>query len=62
MQRRYVWENAHLCRWLPIVPTVRAHTIEEANAHSADERLPLSNLRKAMAVVALALVESLAKP
>src|SRR5687767_3933262 len=29
------------------------HTIEEANAHRADERLPLSDLRKATEVVAL---------
>ncbi|WP_131195722.1 M20/M25/M40 family metallo-hydrolase [Lichenihabitans psoromatis] len=40
------------------------HTIEEANAHRADERLPLSDLRKATEVVALTLVELLgsAKP
>jgi succinyl-diaminopimelate desuccinylase len=31
------------------------HTIEEANAHRADERLPLSDLHKATEVVALAL-------
>jgi acetylornithine deacetylase/succinyl-diaminopimelate desuccinylase-like protein len=36
------------------------HTIEEANAHRADERLPLSDLRKATEVVALALVDLLA--
>jgi succinyl-diaminopimelate desuccinylase len=33
------------------------HTIEEANAHRADERLPLSDLFKATEVVALALAE-----
>ena len=32
------------------------HTIEEANAHRADERLPLSDLRKATEVVALTLL------
>ena len=31
------------------------HSIEEANAHRADERLPLSDLRKATEVVALTL-------
>ncbi|HEY5907056.1 MAG TPA: M20/M25/M40 family metallo-hydrolase [Vicinamibacteria bacterium] len=35
------------------------HTIEEANAHRADERLPLSDLRKATEVVALTLVDLL---
>ena len=34
-------------------------TIEEANAHRADERLPLSDLFKATEVVALALMELL---
>ena len=33
------------------------HTIEEANAHRADERLPLSDLCKATEVVALSLAE-----
>jgi acetylornithine deacetylase/succinyl-diaminopimelate desuccinylase-like protein len=33
------------------------HTIEEANAHRADERLPLSDLYKATEVVALTLAE-----
>jgi acetylornithine deacetylase/succinyl-diaminopimelate desuccinylase-like protein len=33
------------------------HTIEEANAHRADERLPLSDLHKATEVVALTLAE-----
>ena len=33
------------------------HTIEEANAHRADERLPLSDLGKATEVVALSLAE-----
>ncbi len=32
-------------------------TIEEANAHRADERLPLSDLYKATEVIALTLVE-----
>lgn len=36
------------------------HTIEEANAHRADERLPLADLRKATAVLALSLAELLA--
>jgi succinyl-diaminopimelate desuccinylase len=36
------------------------HTIEEANAHRADERLPLSDLFKATEVVALTLREVLA--
>ncbi len=36
------------------------HTIEEANAHRADERLPLSDLQKATEVVACALAELLA--
>ncbi len=35
------------------------HTIEEANAHRADERLPLSDLYKATEVVALTLAEIL---
>jgi len=35
-------------------------TIEEANAHRADERLPLADLHKATEVVALALVDLLA--
>ncbi len=35
------------------------HTIEEANAHRADERLPLSDLKKATEVVALALLDLL---
>jgi succinyl-diaminopimelate desuccinylase len=35
-------------------------TIEEANAHRADERLPLDDLRKATEVVALTLLELLA--
>ena len=34
-------------------------TIEEANAHRADERLPLADLHRATAVVALALTELL---
>jgi acetylornithine deacetylase/succinyl-diaminopimelate desuccinylase-like protein len=34
-------------------------TIEEANAHRADERLPLADLRKATEVVALALLDLL---
>jgi acetylornithine deacetylase/succinyl-diaminopimelate desuccinylase-like protein len=34
-------------------------TIEEANAHRADERLPLSDLRKATGVVALTLLDLL---
>ncbi len=45
------------------VPTVLygagPHTIEEANAHRADERLPLSDLRKATEVVALTLADLL---
>lgn len=36
------------------------HTIEEANAHRADERLPLSDLHKATEVVALTLADLLA--
>ena len=35
-------------------------TIEEANAHRADERLPLSDLYKATEVVALTLADLLA--
>jgi acetylornithine deacetylase/succinyl-diaminopimelate desuccinylase-like protein len=45
------------------IPTVLygagPHTIEEANAHRADERLPLSDLAKATEVVALTLAELL---
>jgi succinyl-diaminopimelate desuccinylase len=37
-------------------------TIEEANAHRADERLPLSDLRKATEVVALTLLDLLTPP
>jgi len=33
------------------------HTIEEANAHRADERLPLADLAKATEVIALTLIE-----
>ena len=36
------------------------HTIEEANAHRADERLPLADLFKATEVIALTLAELLA--
>jgi succinyl-diaminopimelate desuccinylase len=36
------------------------HTIQEANAHRADERLPLSDLYKATEVVALTLLDLLA--
>jgi acetylornithine deacetylase/succinyl-diaminopimelate desuccinylase-like protein len=35
-------------------------TIEEANAHRADERLPLSDLAKATEVIALTLADLLA--
>lgn len=35
------------------------HTIEEANAHRADERLPLSDLHKATEVIALTLADLL---
>ncbi len=35
------------------------HTIEEANAHRADERLPLSDLSKATRVIALTLLDLL---
>jgi acetylornithine deacetylase/succinyl-diaminopimelate desuccinylase-like protein len=38
------------------------HTIEEANAHRADERLPLADLAKATRVVAYSLAELLAAP
>lgn len=45
------------------IPTVLygagPHNIEEANAHRADERLPLSDLRKATEVVALTLLDLL---
>lgn len=45
------------------VPTVLygagPHDIEEANAHRADERLPLSDLRKATEVIALTLLDLL---
>ena len=45
------------------IPTVLygagPHTIEEANAHRADERLPLADLRKATEVVARTLAELL---
>jgi acetylornithine deacetylase/succinyl-diaminopimelate desuccinylase-like protein len=34
-------------------------TIEEANAHRADERLPLADLHKATEVIALALADLL---
>ena len=50
------------------VPTVLygagPHTIEEANAHRADERLPLADLAKATEVIALTLADILgaAKP
>ena len=38
------------------------HTIQEANAHRADERLPLADLHKATEVVALSLLELLSAP
>jgi acetylornithine deacetylase/succinyl-diaminopimelate desuccinylase-like protein len=45
------------------IPTVLygagPHTIEEANAHRADERLPLTDLYKATEVMALTLVDFL---
>ena len=37
------------------------HTIEEANAHRADERLPLDDLAKATRVVALTLADLLVR-
>jgi succinyl-diaminopimelate desuccinylase len=37
-------------------------TIQEANAHRADERLPLADLHKATEVVALSLLELLSEP
>jgi len=37
------------------------HTIEEANAHRADERLPLADLYRATEVVALTLADFLAR-
>ncbi len=37
------------------------HTIEEANAHRADERLPLDDLYKATEVVALTLFDLLSR-
>jgi succinyl-diaminopimelate desuccinylase len=37
------------------------HTSEDANAHRADERLPLSDLHKATEVVALALLDLLGR-
>jgi acetylornithine deacetylase/succinyl-diaminopimelate desuccinylase-like protein len=47
------------------IPTVLygagPHTIEEANAHRADERLPLSDLYKATEVVALTLYDLLSE-
>lgn len=47
------------------IPTVLygagPHTIEEANAHRADERLPLDDLYKATRVVALALYDLLSQ-
>jgi succinyl-diaminopimelate desuccinylase len=48
------------------IPTVLygagPRTLEEANAHRADERLPLAELHKASEVIALALAELLAAP
>jgi acetylornithine deacetylase/succinyl-diaminopimelate desuccinylase-like protein len=45
------------------IPTVLygagPHSIEEANAHRADERLPLGDLHKATVVVALTLYDLL---
>jgi len=45
------------------IPTVLygagPHTLTEANAHAADERLPLADLRKATEVVALTLLDLL---
>ena len=46
------------------IPTVLygagPRTLTEANAHAADERLPLADLRKATEVVALTLLDLLA--
>jgi succinyl-diaminopimelate desuccinylase len=48
------------------IPTVLygagPRTLEEANAHRADERLPLAELHRASEVIALALAELLAAP
>ncbi len=47
------------------VPTVLygagPHSIEQANAHRADERLPLADLAKATQVVALTLLDLLSE-
>jgi acetylornithine deacetylase/succinyl-diaminopimelate desuccinylase-like protein len=57
----YTDARHYAARGIPIVLYgAGPHTIEEANAHRADERLPLSDLRKATEVVALTLLDLLA--
>lgn len=52
----YTDARHYAARGIPIVLYgAGPHTIEEANAHRADERLPLADLHKATEVVALAL-------
>ena len=51
----------YAARGIPIVLYgAGPHTIQEANAHRADERLPLGDLHKATEVVALTLLDLLA--
>jgi succinyl-diaminopimelate desuccinylase len=56
----YTDARLYAARGIPVVLYgAGPHTIEEANAHRADERLPLSDLCKATEVVALTLLDLL---
>jgi acetylornithine deacetylase/succinyl-diaminopimelate desuccinylase family protein len=56
----YTDARLYAARGIPVVLYgAGPHTIEEANAHRADERLPLSDLYKATEVVALTLLDLL---
>ena len=56
----YTDARLYAARGIPVVLYgAGPHTIEEANAHRADERLPLSDLHKATEVVALTLLDLL---
>jgi acetylornithine deacetylase/succinyl-diaminopimelate desuccinylase-like protein len=56
----YTDARLYAARGIPVVLYgAGPHTIEEANAHRADERLSLSDLYQATEVVALALLDLL---
>ena len=56
----YTDARHYAARGIPVVLFgAGPRTIEEANAHRADERLPLADLNKAAKVIALALYDLL---